>query len=260
MTSALSRIGDMVRGLSGWRAFLAAIAAGAASALGFAPFNLFPLMLLGFAALVPLLDGAAQHARPNRRAALIGWAFGFGQFATGMHWIFYPFLVDPVEHAWQIPFAALFFPGGLALFPSAASAAAMYFWKPGVSRVFVLTISYAVAEWLRGHVLTGLPWDLPAYGWGASLAILQTAALAGAYGLSLLTVLFGCALSEMFARPARPLLPAVMAALFVAVWLGGVIRLQTSPTVFVDNVHVRLVQPNVPQELKFVRALVSTLR
>jgi len=255
VTSALPRIGDTLRGLSGWPAFLVAMVVGAVSALGFAPFDLFPAMLLGFAALVPLLDGAAQHPRPLRAAAIIGWGFGFGQFAAGMHWIFYPFLVDPVDHAWQIPFVALFFPGGLALFAAAACAAAMRVWQPGAARILALTVAYAVAEWLRGHVLTGLPWNLPAYGWGAALGVLQGAAFVGAYGLSLLTVLCGFALAELFARPPRLLLPAIMIPLFIAMWLAGEIRLNTSPAVFVDNVHLRLVQPNIPQELKYVRGL-----
>lgn len=256
MTSALSRIGDTLRGLSGWPAFFIAIAAGAISALGFTPFDLFPLLLIGFAALVLLVDGATQRHRPVLRAAIVGWGFGFGQFAAGMHWIFYPFLVDPVEHAWQIPFVALLFPGGLALFISAATAAAASVWRAGESRIFALAATYAAAEWLRGHILTGFPWNLPGYGWGASLGVLQSTALFGVYGLSLLTVLFGFALAELFARPRRPVMPAAIIVLFAVLWLGGTVRLGATPTAFVDRVHLRLVQPNVPQELKYVRSLV----
>ncbi|MEJ0027818.1 MAG: apolipoprotein N-acyltransferase [Rhizomicrobium sp.] len=254
----LARIGDFFRALTGWRALLASILAGAVYALGFAPLGIFPAMLLGLAALVLLLDGIAARARPVRHAAAIGWGFGFGQFFVGMHWIFYPFLVDPLEHAWQIPFVAILFPGGLALFATAACAAAMAAWRPGRPRIFIFAACYAAAEWLRGHVLTGLPWNLPAYGWGASLAILQSTALFGAYGLSLLTVLFGMALAEFFeaSRP-RATLPVAAVALFAALWLGGAARLATTPTAFVPNVHLRLVQPNIPQDEKYVRRLVA---
>jgi apolipoprotein N-acyltransferase len=251
-----ARIGDALRGLKGWRALLTAMLAGAICALGFAPFDLFPALLLGLAVLVPLLDGAAGRAHAVRGAAIAGWGFGFGQFAAGMHWIFYPFLVDPVEHAWQIPIVLIVFPGGLALFMAGACAAAAMFWRPGASRILMLTVCYGAAEWLRGHALTGLPWNLPAYGWGASLAVLQSAALFGAYGLSLLTVLCGFCLAEIFSRPARWLLPVTAIALFGAIWLGGAIRLAESPTVFAGNVHLRLVQPNIPQDQKYVRDLV----
>jgi apolipoprotein N-acyltransferase len=256
VTGAVARIGDYLRALSGWRLLLASILAGAIYALGFAPLEIFPAMLLGLAAFVLLLDGAAARPRPIRWAAAIGWGFGFGQFVTGMHWIFYPFLVDPIAHAWLIPFVAILFPGVLALFTALASAAAMYVWRDGWPRIFILGACYAACEWLRGHVLTGLPWNLPAYGWGASLAILESAALYGAYGLSLLTVLFGFSLAELFGRRPRPSLPLAATALFAALWIGGTIRLATTPQTFVAGVQLRLVQPDIPQDEKYVRRLV----
>lgn len=257
MSAALARIGGYLRALSGWRALLASILAGAFYALGFAPLGLFPAMLLGLAALVLLLDGAAARPRPVRWAAALGWGFGFGQFVTGMHWIFYPFLVDPLAHAWLIPFVAVLFPGGLALFIALACAAAMYVWRDGRPRIFVLAACYAACEWLRGHVLTGLPWNLPAYGWGASLPILESTALYGAYGLSLLTVLFGFALAELFGPRLRLSLAVAAAALFAALWIGGALRLATTPTTFVAGVQLRLVQPDIPQDEKYVRRLVA---
>jgi len=252
VTSYLLRSGIFLEGLTRWRRFAAAFAAGAISALGFAPVDAFALFLLGFAVFVILLDGANSGEHQKRNAALTGWAFGFGQFVVGMHWIFYPFLVDPVEHAWQIPFVALLFPGGLALFPMLAALLASFWWKPGASRIFALATTYAAAEWLRGHVLTGLPWNLPAYSWGLSLEILQSASLVGAYGLSFLTILFGASLAELFSSPPRLRLPVVMAASFVLMWVAGYVRLSDSPTTMVAGVHLRIVQPNIPQDRKSV--------
>jgi apolipoprotein N-acyltransferase len=251
----LARIGGFLSGLEGWYALLASVLAGGFYAFGFAPFDFFPALLFGLAALVPLLDGAMRHRRPLRRAAILGWGFGFGQFVVGMHWIFYPFLVDPVNHAWEIPFVALLFPGGLALFTGLACAAVSPFWR-GRSGIFVLAACYGVAEWLRGHVLTGLPWNLPAYGWGASLAVLQCSALFGAYGLSLLTVLFGFSLGELLRTPRRPLLPALMTVLFLVLWIDGALRLGANPPQSVAGVHLRLVQPNIPQNEKYLRRYV----
>lgn len=248
--SALARIADWMRGLSPWRARGIAFAAGALSALGFAPLEIFPLLLLGYAALVLLLDGTKGIGA----AAWIGWAFGFGQFMVGMHWIAYAFLVDVSAHAWQIPFVAIFF-GLLALFFLLATLVAKYFWSEGASRIFVLTAALSAAEWLRGNILTGFPWNIAGYGWGASMGVMQGAALFGVYGLTLLTILFGASLAELGSR--RFVLPLSMAALFALIFLGGEIRLATASNDAVDGVRLRIVQPNIAQADKYKPELIE---
>ena len=251
MTSVFVRAGTFVRGLKAGRRFLFAWFAGLLSALSFAPFGLFPFLLLGFGALVLLIDGAQSAARPVRACALTGLAFGFGQFLASMHWIGYAFMVDPGAHEWQIPFVAVLFPGGLALFIALACAAAARFWREGPARIFVLAVSLAVAEWLRGHLFTGFPWNIAAYGWGASLGVLQSAALFGSYTLTLLTILFGASLAELFRARPKWLFASAMAALFVLLWIGGEIRLAAVPAATVPGVRLRLVQPDIPQVEKY---------
>jgi apolipoprotein N-acyltransferase len=251
-SNALARTGDFVRALTGWQRFLFAFAAGLLSALTFAPFGIFPAMLLGFAALTLLIDGAQAHPRPLWNASFVGWTFAFGQFLGGFYWVGYAFVVDAADHAWQIPIVEFCLPGGMALYIGAACALASRFWKPDASRVFVLAICYTLGEWVRGHALTGFPWNLPAYGWGASLGILQSTALFGSYGLSLLTVLFGASLALLFERGGNWRVPASMTAVFIAFWIGGDIRLSIDPTTPIENIRLRLVQPNVPQTEKYV--------
>ena len=254
MTELLGRIGDELRRLQGWRRVSAAFAAGLVSALGFEPFRLFPCLLLGTAALVLLLDGAEGETRRVRAFAFCGWAFGFGQFLLGLHWIVYPFLVDPAAHAWQIPFAMLL-PGGLALFVAGAMAAASLLWRPGAARIFAFALCYGLAEWLRGHVLTGFPWNIAAYGWGALPGVMQSAALFGSYALTLLTLLLGASLAELFRTRPSWSLPASLCAAFALLWLWGEARL-AGPQMHVTGVSVRLVQPAIPEAevtgLKFV--------
>ncbi|HEY5347833.1 MAG TPA: apolipoprotein N-acyltransferase [Rhizomicrobium sp.] len=244
----MRRIGDYLRMADGWRRLAFAFAAGAGSALAFAPLNFFPALLAGYAALVLLLDGAAAAPRPLRRAALTGWAFAFGQFLIGLHWIGYPFMVDPSAHLWQMPFAILLLPAGLGLFGALACAAAMYFWREGAGRIFVLAICWSICEWLRGHILTGFPWNLSAYGWGASFGILQSTAVIGAYGLGFLTILLGASFAEVFVSRWR--LPALLTALFALFWLGGDLRLSAEKVAFVPGVQLRIVQPDIAQREK----------
>ena len=214
-----------MRGLTGWRRFLLAFGAGAVSALAFAPIDFFPALLLGLAILVLLLDGADQSPHPFRKAAIAGWAFAFGQYLIGWHWIGYAFMVDPSAHLWQMPFAILILTAGLALYTGIACALALAFWQDGPARILVFAIFYAAAEWVRGHALTGFPWNLSAYGWGVSLAIMQSLSVLGAYGLSLLTVVLGASLAEFCAPQRRKALPLAMIFLFAAMWGLGALRL-----------------------------------
>ena len=252
----LDRFGVTVRGLTGWRRFLLAFLSGAVSALAFPPVLFIPALLLGFALLVLLLDGADQSPHPIRKAFVAGWAFAFGQFLIGWHWIGYAFMVDPSSHLWQMPFAILILTAGLALYAGIACVLAVLFWQDGPARILVFAFFYAIAEWVRGHALTGFPWNLPAYGWGASLSVLQSLSLFSAYGLSLLTILLGASLAEFCAPQARKALPLTMVLLFAGLWTFGAVRL-TEPAPEVAGVKVRLVQPNVPQDEKYVRRLVG---
>jgi apolipoprotein N-acyltransferase len=240
--------GAWLRNLKGWRRVAVAFTAGALSAFGFAPVEFFPALLLGFAVLLLLLDGADESTHPVRTGALTGWAFAFGQYLIGWHWIGYAFLVDPSAHLWQMPFALVFLTAGLALWIGIACGAALYFWQDGIARLLVFAIFYAAGEWMRGHAFTGFPWNLPAYGWGASLAILQSVSLMGAYGLSFLTVLFGASLADLANR--RSAAPLAMLLLFGVLWGFGAWRLADNPTTYVPKVQLRLVQPGVPQREK----------
>jgi apolipoprotein N-acyltransferase len=245
-------MGDSIRALRGWRRFVFALVLGLLSALAFAPFGIFPFLLIAFAGLVLLIDGAQSDKRPVRSAFVAGWAFGFGHFLAGLYWVAYAFTVDASAHEWQIPIVLTFFPGGLALFPALVCAAASKFWREDISRIFVFTVAYALAEWLRGHILTGFPWNIPAYAWSAALDVLQSAAVIGAYGLSVLTILLGASLARIFDRGARAwVLPAAMSLLFVALAIGGEIRLASNPQNDVPGVRLRIVQPDVPQDEKY---------
>jgi apolipoprotein N-acyltransferase len=247
----LVRTGVWVRELRGWRRLLLAFASGLVSALAFAPLGIFPALLIATAILMLLVDGAASGPCPVRMAAIAGWAFGFGQFLAGLYWVGYAFTVDAAQHAWQIPFVAALFPGFLALYPALACAVTAYFRRSGGVSIFLFAAAYALFEWLRGHLLTGFPWNLAAYGWGAVPQVMQSAAIIGAYGLTLLTLLFGASLAGFAITQKRAwLLPTVLAALFVMFWIGGEVRLSRDALSMVPGVQLRLVQPDIPQAEK----------
>jgi apolipoprotein N-acyltransferase len=253
MNAALTAIATFIRTLAGWRQLLFALACGVISALGFVPFAFFPALLLGFAALVLLIDGTQFQARPILRAALVGWCFGFGQFVAGMYWVGYAFFVEPSEHLWQLPVGIAGLPALLALFTAAGTAAAARLWRPGPVRIVVLAIALALAEWLRGHLFSGFPWNLPGYGWAALPALFQSTSVVGVYGLSFLTILLGASLALLLDDRRHWLWPGTIVALFVVLWSLGSLRETLTVVDTVPGIRLRIVQPNIPQAEKYQR-------
>lgn len=253
---------DWAARLTGARRALLAAFAGAISVLAFAPIHAWPVLFISFGLFVWLLDGCqASHAEPGERlkcAALMGFWFGFGYFLTGLYWIAEAFLVEPWRHGWLIPFVMTAMPGGMALFHAAAAAFAMVLWRPGPARVFALAIAFGLAEYARGHVLTGLPWNLLGYGLTATLPMMQAAAIFGVYALSLLAVLLFASPFAIWAPQgsglARPKATALLALVFsAALALGaawGAARLQ-SAEVASTGVRLRVVQANIDQANKW---------
>ena len=180
----------------GWKRAAIALVAGALSALAMAPFNAWPVLFLTFPVVVWLIDGAgAGRLRGVPAAAMTGWWFGLGYFVPGLYWIGYAFLVDASIFGWLMPFAVLGLPAYLALFTAVGFALARLVWTRDASRVIALAASLTVSEWLRGHVLTGFPWNAFGYALTEPLALAQTASLIGLWGLTFLSV-------AIFASPA----------------------------------------------------------
>jgi len=260
--NARERAATWVAALRGWRRGAFATLLGALSMLAFAPVHAWPVLFLTFGGLVWLLDGchAAHDSRSERLkcAGVVGFWFGFGYFFAGLYWIAEAFLVEPLRHGWLLPFVMTALPGGMALFFAVACAIAMLLWLPGAGRVFALAITLGLAEFARGHVLTGLPWNLIGYGILGPLPLMQLASLVGVYALSLLAVILFAAPAALFA-PARSGLAggkgtAALALLFVLLlglgFVWGERRLAAAPHDS-TGVRLRLVQANVDQAEKW---------
>ena len=240
--------------LTGWRRRAAVIAtsllAGAAAALAHPPFGLLP-GLLGYALLLVLAD-RSDGERPLRSAFWRGWLAGFAYFFIGCWWVAEAFLVD-ARQAWMAPFAASLLPAGLGLFWGAACALYRKIAPRHLGRVLVFASCVALLEWLRGHVLTGFPWNLPGESWRAGGAVSQAASWAGAYGLTWMTVFAFSALAPLVqagSRRPRLAMAAAGVVLLGALGIAGAVRLSGATETRTD-VLVRIVQPDVPQEDKW---------
>jgi apolipoprotein N-acyltransferase len=261
VATPLCRLAQEMAGLQGWRRHALAFLLGVAAAAAMPPVDLVPLLVPAFTGLLWLEDGVRGPWASFR----LGWSFGFGFFLAGMYWVAAALLVDIDDFWWLVPFAAAGLPAVLALYCGTALAAtrlaADRLRLAGWARIFAFAVAWAAAEWLRGHLFTGLPWNLIGYAWSGgfpgSIAPLQTTAWVGIYGLSLVTVaaaalpaLLG-SLSLTPLSAARRWAPALAAGLLIALPAAfGAARLRSSPTAL-TSVWLRIVQPSIPQTLKW---------
>ena len=262
------RLAAATAGLTGWRRSGVAFLLGVATTLALPPWYALPLLPVGITGLVWLLDGAGGSTRPVRRSALVGFCFGIGYFALGVHWIAEAFLVDPARHGWMIPFAL----GGLAALLGlfVAGACGVYAWLrgrfavDGAGRVLLFAVCWVAFEWLRGWLFTGFPWSLIGYVWSFSPAMMQTAAMGGVFALSLLTLpvaALPAVLGDTRRSGRTRATLAVVAALLPMMFVGW-LRLSAAPDygnapaaapnpALVAGVRLRIVQAGIPQRLKW---------
>jgi apolipoprotein N-acyltransferase len=173
------------RGIAG---FLISAALGALGVFGHAPFHVWPAFCVSIAGLALLLDAAPKRSKPIRHGFGVAWAWAFGYFLAGMFWVGNAFLVDAEKFAVLMPFAVAALPAVLAVFWGVGGAVYIKLWRADASKLLVFATVFAVAEFARGHLFTGLPWNLPAYIWKPGGLLSQSSALFGPYGLSAATL------------------------------------------------------------------------
>jgi apolipoprotein N-acyltransferase len=243
--------------LTGWRRHGLAFLLGVFAAAALPPVDMAPTLVVSFSGLIWLAEGCRRY----REFFVLGWSFAFGFFLAGLYWIAISLFTDIAAFWWLVPFAVVALPAGLAIFGGLTLLAYRWIGARGIGRAFALALTWTVAEWLRGHVLSGFPWNLMGYAWAGGFpgatTVLQTASVTGIYGLSLLTVLVAALPSSLGevsfgAKPWRRFLPAGAALAIIALLAGlGALRLAGDTRAAVPNVQLRLVQPSIVQSLKW---------
>ena len=224
---------------------------GAATVLGYAPFALFPLPLLSFAALFLLW----QRAAGARDAAHLGFAFGLGWFGAGVSWVYVSLHVFGAMPALLAAAVTLLFCAYLALSPAIAGYLSRRFAvAPALNWIVFVPAVFTLLEWLRGWLFTGFPWLNPGYTQVPASPLAGYAALLGVHGIALLAFATAGALCWLWITGLRanwrerwPWPAAV-----VAVWIAGA-GLQTVAWTEATGtrVTVSLLQGNIEQDMKW---------
>lgn len=231
------------------RPFFVALALGATSVLGFAPFELFFLPILTLALLFRLW----RRATTLRAATLLGFAWGLGFFLTGVSWV-YVSLHDVGGMAAPLAIVAtILFCAYLALFPALAgyvyrrssmTRAHADFWRDAL----LLAGLWTLTEWLRGWLFTGFPWLSSGYSATPPHPLAGFAPVLGVHGLDFLVAFTAALLAAGLEN--RRLLGA-LAAIAALGGAGQLLRGMDWTQPHGAPLKVSLLQGNIPQSLKW---------
>ncbi|SAK65451.1 apolipoprotein N-acyltransferase [Caballeronia calidae] len=270
-----SVIATTPRALPFWHYLVAAVL-GAVNTLSFAP-----TPHGGWIELVVFALFFAWLSRTNgwKSAAATGWAFGFGNFVTGVWWLYVSMHVyggmAPALAAAAVALFSLY----LAIYPALASV--VWSFVAGRARfgdedaatardieasprhaptwhgAFAFASAWALGEWLRGLVFTGFPWlasgyaqvDGPLKGFGAIVGVYGVGWVLALVAALIVQTLYNLRRAQGFGARFAPGIVAI--ALIVAGMLLSLVQWTTPANAPLD---VRLLQGNVKQEMKFEQA------
>lgn len=258
MTEAAGFLGTILE--KTWFRKLTALILGLLSVAALPPLYMIPVLWPAMAGFVVLIRTAASW----RQAALEGWLFGIGWFGGGFYWIGHAFLVDAERYAFLMPFAVIGIALGMGIYTALTGAVFHAIVRKSQGfHVFLIPAfagCWTLAEWLRGWVLTGFPWNPVSSVWGGLPEMMQSVAWIGSLGLSFLTVMIFAAPALLYglsrAAMRRPALVVLGFSLLLPVlWAGGGWRVNAASLLTHDDIVLRLVQPAIPQARKWVSEL-----
>jgi apolipoprotein N-acyltransferase len=235
-----------------WVGASAALAAGAAWPLAFAPFAWSPLALAALAVLFALWRSASPWQAFRR-----GYLFGLGMFGVGVYWVYISMFWYGGMGVALSTFVTALLAATMAFFPALAGLAGVMLarGRGPFAAVLILPAAWTLAEWARGWFLTGFTWlqigysqiDTPLAGYAPVL---------GVYGMSLCAALSAALLLAMIARDAPKRLRTGALAAVAVLWLGGAAleRIEWTREAGAP-LRVALVQGNISQDLKWQPAM-----
>lgn len=236
---------------------LLSMLAGSATVFAFAPFGWWPVQVAALALLYLL----AQRAPSAKSAFLHGWAFGTASIAAGTHWLYVSMHDYGGMPAVMAALAVVLLAAGLGLLYGMALALARRIGgalPAPLALMLLMPACWMLADWTRNWIFTGFPWIATGYAHNVS-PLAGYAPLVGVFGVGFLAcVIAGCVATM---AQLRQLNRTALALLIAVPGLGGALATLQWTTPLGQPISVRLLQGNVPQEMKFDAAqLDATLR
>ena len=163
---------------------------GAVSSLSLPPLNFFLLNFISFSAFFAFLFKRLNSKPSKKFFFFYGWLFGFGYFLTNLYWITISLTFDQ-NFTFLIPIALVLIPSFLSIFYGLVSLVFCLFkFRNVMSAFFLFSLLFGITEYLRGHILTGFPWNLIVYSLSENINFISFISLVGTYSFNLLMISF----------------------------------------------------------------------
>lgn len=229
-----------------WLARIACLLLGAITPLSFAPYNEWFTCLISLALFAAILGKASS----GKHYFLLALAFGLGYFGTGVSWVYvsiYHFGSAPLPLAVLLTILFVSFVATFFALPFYA----LTWLTPSLRMLIGIPLLWVLSEWIRTWIFTGFPWLFIGYAHTDTL-LAHWAPIGGVLLLSLYSVFSSCTLAAIFCRQLS-LHQALLALVCVAGIWGSSWQLQNIEwtQAIDDNISVGMVQPNIPQHLRW---------
>ena len=195
-----------------------------------------PILLMpAFAVLLHTV----RLAPKKRKAFSLGYCFGFGYFWATLYWIANAFRCVGLGNYGYIAVLALVL--YISFYPALACLITKLLARTRVQMLILFSITWLLAEYIRGHLFTGFPWNLIGYASYDIPYFAQIADIVSVYGVSFLLMLI---ISLLTCK--KTVIYAV--GLCVAICSYGYYKIQENDSsISLYTTPITLVQPSIPQ-------------
>ena len=169
---------------------------GSLTVFSFQPFNLTFLNFLVLPIFFYLLVFINKKSKSTYRKKpykknffILGTAFGFGYYLSGIHWIVNSLTFDD-NFKFLIPLGLILIPLFLSLFFSILLIFIGPVLKNNFSSLLILSAGLAFSDFIKAKILTGFPWNLWVYSFSNFSEVIQLFNFIGLFSFNLITITF----------------------------------------------------------------------
>ena len=221
---------------------------GSLSSFSLPPYNYLLVNFLTFPSLIFILIINKNNSKIFQ--FILGWSFGFGYFISNLYWISNSLTHEDIFN-FLIPFAIVLIPFFLAIFYGLVSTIFSYFnLENNIKSILIFSLIFSVIEFIRGHILSGFPWNLIVYSWSNYITFIQSLSLVGTYSLNLISITIFCLPVILLSNKSNKFKVMTIISLILILFLNhfyGTLRIQKLKKVPEKelNFNVKVISPKI---------------